>query len=784
MTYPYSWTPISVTPYLAEQVTVWDSTGNPASLAVPVSVSNGTLTFSLTNPGKYRISVRNGKELETGTFNVDVTGVDVSTPEFTTYSFTDTLTDTGQGIVAAISDYIRLQDLQNQSSLAFARLGGMYVSKWQPTTSYTAGQPVLSPAGDTVTAKTDHISGPTYLSSNWNLSSSYAAKSVETSKENAITAGTTGQYWRGDKTFQTLDKAAVGLTNVDNTSDTSKPVSTAQSTAIALKLDASQKGAASGVATLDSGTKVPSAQIPDLSGTYAPITAGGKGVVRKDELIFNVMDYGAVGDGTTDDTTAIQALFNSVPQNSTILLPKTHKISTYVTINTPYVTVKGPGTVRGGKLRIGTTGTRQDLFITIDGVTFDGQAAYASGVRASGVYGIELLKARAVTIKGCVFVNQDKAIYVNPLSDAVAHDTGMISITDNRFSGVNYALYVDRDDAATWMHFSDSLFKDNVVNVAHITHVWIKSADGIHIKGNIFFFPSYNSTDSFALQAKKQNIYIGQFNFGVIAHNNLFEAGEESILIDQASRFIISDNNIAWPGQKQPSDAIKMTGNNTMNGVISGNMVSKMTKDGISIYANSTGTVSIKDNSIEYDSATNTYYGTPALSTFTHYGIYQDAASVNVNMFEMGNDMTGGLYTNRKGSLITSVRLNNDTSMSASKTNVTFTAATAAPIFTLNSQRFGQLTFSGLIQIEVKPSDTENTNLSVYLFQVSKGPLGYYITKVSEQGLLTGGSANWPSFTFTIDDTTGKLVATPVGSTAGTFYFYTTAMGNIRALSA
>jgi hypothetical protein len=38
----------------------------------------------------------------------------------------------------------------------------------------------------------------------------------------------------GDKTFQTLDKTAVGLANVDNTSD-ALPVSTAQQTALNLK---------------------------------------------------------------------------------------------------------------------------------------------------------------------------------------------------------------------------------------------------------------------------------------------------------------------------------------------------------------------------------------------------------------------------------------------------------------------------------------------------------------------------------------------------------------------
>jgi len=58
---------------------------------------------------------------------------------------------------------------------------------------------------------------------------------ADSTKEPAITAGTTSQYWRGDKSFQTLDKTAVGLSNVDNTSDVNKPVSTATSTALAGK---------------------------------------------------------------------------------------------------------------------------------------------------------------------------------------------------------------------------------------------------------------------------------------------------------------------------------------------------------------------------------------------------------------------------------------------------------------------------------------------------------------------------------------------------------------------
>ena len=66
---------------------------------------------------------------------------------------------------------------------------------------------------------------------------STATQTALNGKENTITAGTTGQYYRGDKTFQTLDKSAVGLSNVDNTTDANKPISTLTQTALNLKLN-------------------------------------------------------------------------------------------------------------------------------------------------------------------------------------------------------------------------------------------------------------------------------------------------------------------------------------------------------------------------------------------------------------------------------------------------------------------------------------------------------------------------------------------------------------------
>lgn len=45
---------------------------------------------------------------------------------------------------------------------------------------------------------------------------------TDPTKEPKITAGDTTQYWRGDKTWQALNAATVGLPNVDNTSDYTK----------------------------------------------------------------------------------------------------------------------------------------------------------------------------------------------------------------------------------------------------------------------------------------------------------------------------------------------------------------------------------------------------------------------------------------------------------------------------------------------------------------------------------------------------------------------------------
>ncbi len=71
-------------------------------------------------------------------------------------------------------------------------------------------------------------------------------------------------------------KADVGLGNVDNTSDLSKPVSTATQTALNNKISITEKAVSNGVATLDAAGKIPSTQLPVgpqvYLGTWNPVT--------------------------------------------------------------------------------------------------------------------------------------------------------------------------------------------------------------------------------------------------------------------------------------------------------------------------------------------------------------------------------------------------------------------------------------------------------------------------------------------------------------------------------
>ncbi len=155
-------------------------------------------------------------------------------------------------------------------------------------------------------------------------------------KQDQIQAGVAGQYYAFDKTFKDLNKTAVGLANVDNTSDINKPVSTQQQAAFDLKSDKlSSNTVVPNLAALKSlnttrnlyAYRLGYSVAGDDKGTFwrfdsgsnllandvtvvSPAVGNGRWLMMTDGWI-NIKSGGAKVDGVTDDSARVQAVFNA-----------------------------------------------------------------------------------------------------------------------------------------------------------------------------------------------------------------------------------------------------------------------------------------------------------------------------------------------------------------------------------------------------------------------------------------------------------------------------------------
>lgn len=109
---------------------------------------------------------------------------------------------------------------------------------------------------------------------------STATQTALNAKENTITAGTTSQYYRGDKTFQTLDKTAVGLGNVANVDTTNASnISSGTLSDSRLSTNVTTQGntfnTANKLVQLDATAKLPAVDGSNLTNLNIPPSTGG-----------------------------------------------------------------------------------------------------------------------------------------------------------------------------------------------------------------------------------------------------------------------------------------------------------------------------------------------------------------------------------------------------------------------------------------------------------------------------------------------------------------------------
>lgn len=255
----------------------------------------------------------------------EITGT-IATAQLPPIAITNLYTVADQAAMLALTaergDMVIRQD--NAETYVLSTDSPTTLADWKMITAPGNVTSVAGRQGAVVLTKTDVGLANVDNTSDANKPISSAVSTALAGKEATITAGTTAQYRRGDKTWQTLDKTAVGLANVDNTSDAAKPLSTAATSALAGKEaslpaggltthylrgdktwvthDKASVGLGSVDNTADSAKPVSTAQATAIAAKENTVAAGTTAQYYRGDKTWVALDKTAVGLANVDNT--------------------------------------------------------------------------------------------------------------------------------------------------------------------------------------------------------------------------------------------------------------------------------------------------------------------------------------------------------------------------------------------------------------------------------------------------------------------------------------------------
>ncbi|MFO1547250.1 glycosyl hydrolase family 28-related protein [Lactiplantibacillus plantarum] len=354
--------------------------------------------------------------------------------------------------------------------------------------------------------------------------------------------------------------------------------------------------------------------------------------------IVNPLDFGAKGDGVSDDSTILQNVIDSFETEGQGILwiPKGYSfaIPHNLTLKSKSIDIMGGGELRNGSLIIGDEGNGNVVYMynRITNINIMNDSI------TDGSCGIVFKQAANVTIDHCTIGGFDKAIYMAPLVKTVVNMQlcQRVTVVDNHITLCNYGIYIDRN--ANWNSnpdewgytIGDWTVTRNIFEAINISHIYAIGVDGLICTENVFFFGNSGG--------KLENIRIMMGHYVIISHNQLFEAGREGIYIEDVANFNISDNNIAWPGQRFYANGIFVNSTNKYRvvdetqaaSIISNNIIDRPTNSGV-IIQNYMGFLNVIGNCIQYYGALDHFYGDKNQQRYT-WGIAVDSKSRNINI--------------------------------------------------------------------------------------------------------------------------------------------------------
>lgn len=496
--------------------------------------------------------------------------------------------------------------------------------------------------------------------------------------------------------------------------------------------------------------------------------------------VHNPYDFGAVGDGTTDDSQALRSAYEAVVAQGggTVELTRGRfYIPGGLEITQPGVDFVGWGgaSVGGGEVLVGPESYADGS----NGVDFSGARIHGIIFDQGDDYGtsrcLVLRNVRGLDISGNLFQSAGKGVAVET-SDGndKFHTTAMLRVSSNRFAKLAFGIYGNTEE---WDRLSDWQIADNYFNYCSDTSIWIAcendqnsgGVDGLSLSGNTIFSLNYNSNDDPLFAQKRHNVKLGKTNWLRIINNNFFEAGLSAVYLDSPQNFTFIGNHVAWPGQRELADALEIRGGSPI-GTIESNTFALWTRAAVGLYDLSDLTrIEVGQNGWTWAPDPNSWTGSETLPGYRVYANGADNGYPVVRDFQLS-----GAYDNLKDNWqlqsrdIKSPR-GGVTGASRRGLEMSGTKTVFSISDIVNSPNFG-----GLITITSTNSGDDSLAATYLLFVSSQGAV---CTVIESGGYTEGTDARHPSFDWALLG--GDLQATPIGLTASTFNFDAVGLGAV-----
>ena len=525
-----------------------------------------------------------------------------------------------------------------------------------------------------------------------------------------------------------------------------------------------------------------------VAGRPEPAAAGGGPVV-------DLGGFGAVADGSTDLAPAISRAVQAFAGTPcTLSLPVTrpgqrYRLATDAVIDQPGINLDGGGAAvevaPAAALHVGRPDRRTVANARIRGLNLFRDGTDAGRSIPAGSRLLVLHRVRNLVIESSVFRGAEVAVHIPANAASEQHDTGFVQVGGHcYFEEVDYAVKGEFDPAApgSWTSIGDVWVTGAVVNRSYVTGVHLDGVDGLAVNGCDFVNVGSRSLQEPRVADKRHNVYVGQGDWVHVTDNQLYESGLDAVRMDAVRQAKVTGNLIAWPGQLEPSDGVRLTGfpDFPARAVVADNVVVYYTRNAVTV-AGLFASVALGTNAVSYSSQSDRYVGktvrgedAPALGDLPHFR-YDLGAVTGLNAAQLTiagtSSQRPGESDNLPGHPYATLAQKHTALAGASAALRDLQVSGPTGVFTLSDVNGLTDVYGGTVLVVVKTSFEASAPGSQHLLLV--GHPGDECTVLGTTGTKGGG----PAFGWSLSD--GTLVATPQGGAAGRFVFSAQATGNL-----